>query len=212
EHKSPLGQYRLDAGLKIKDLAKLAKTHNSTIAELQNGSTSPIYENSYKGNMPGSWKPVTLRIAEVLETILKENAELRNSYNKDIPKVTVEDLFPRYACKIDFLKPTQEELASATGRDCDRITQSTEELYEEAEMLSKFKDIIRTSLNERENRLGRMEERMWGILERRFIYGDTLDEVSEKYKISRERASQIEKKALKILRHPTIKHRLTEFL
>ena len=78
EHESPLGEYRVAAGLSTAELARRAKIPIGTISQLQNGMVTPIYQ---MGKRKGRWKEGALAIAEVLQ-------------------VPVEDLFPRYACRL----------------------------------------------------------------------------------------------------------------
>lgn len=212
EYESPLGEFRVEAGLYIKDLAELAETNIGAVSAYQNGTISPIYERSSGSHFAGQWKSDALRIAEVLGDILKEKRELDDPSNRDIPIITIEDLFPRYACKFDFLRPTQEELLESTsGEDYGRITKSAEELYEERERSSRFRDIVRTSLNKSKNSLGGTSKKYWKILEQRFYYGKTLEDIGKQHNLSRSSINQIEKQALNRLRHPRIRNKLEEF-
>ena len=83
--------------------------------------------------------------------------------------------------------------------------------------VSPFEDILESELMEKTsfilNTLTQREEK---IMKMRFGIGDevehTLEEIGRTFKVSRERIRQIEKKALKRLKHPTRKAALEDFL
>ncbi len=83
--------------------------------------------------------------------------------------------------------------------------------------VSPFEDILESELTEKTsfilNTLTQREEK---IMKMRFGIGDevehTLEEIGRTFKVSRERIRQIEKKALKRLKHPTRKAALEDFL
>ncbi|MDH3353150.1 MAG: hypothetical protein OEL87_01765 [Nanoarchaeota archaeon] len=211
-HESRLGQYRIKAGLKVSELADLAEVSQGRVADFQNNNgSSPIYEKYYQGNLPGSWKPDALKIVEIINDKIRKDFTSKHPHVEHVPNITMEDVFPKYAAKIDSYKPTQEETASASGWG-DEIVISPEENYIQNEKSEIFKNTIKTKLNNTRNQSGRTDKRMWEILERRVVYGDTLDEVSNQYNISRERISQIEKKAIKILRNSGLESQLTKLL
>ncbi len=202
EYESPLGQYRVEAGLKGRELEKLSGVANGIISSLQNGTMSPVYEKSCGGISVGFWKPDALKLTKVLGNILKENYQLRYPFDKDIPEVTVEDMFPRYACKVRRLEPTDEELNNASRSEYSMDARSAEEVYESIERSSKLKEIVEVSLMKRESATQESNERAFDILKQRFFYGKTLDEVGEKYNISKDRVRQIEKSSIKFLYNP----------
>lgn len=211
-HESRLGQYRIKAGLKVSELADLAKVSQGRVADFQNNNgSSPIYEKYYQGNLPGSWKPDALKIVEIINDKIRKDFTSKHPHVKHVPNITMKDVFPRYAAKIDSYKPTQEETASASGWG-DRVIRSPEEIYEQKEKSEIFKNIIKTRLNNTKNNLGKTDKRMWEILERRIVYGNTLQEVGDQYDISRGRVEQIEKKAIKILRNSRLESQLTKLL
>ncbi len=211
EYESPLGQYRVEAGLRVMELEKLSGVGIGTIGRLQNGTMSPVYEKSRGGVSVGSWKPDALKLTEVLGNILKENYQLRYPFDKDIPEVTVEDMFPRYACKVRRLEPTDEELNNASRSEYSMDARSAEEVYEGIERSSKIKGIVETSLMRRECTTQESNKRAFDILKQRFFYGKTLDEVGEKYNISKDRVRQIEKNSVNFLRNPRNAWELREF-
>jgi len=63
-----------------------------------------------------------------------------------------------------------------------------------------------------EVQLERLPVREGTILRRRFLQGDTLDEVAQDMKVGRERVRQIETKALKRLKHPSRSKGLRSFI
>ena len=83
--------------------------------------------------------------------------------------------------------------------------------------VSPYEDILESELTDKTsfilNTLTQREER---IMKMRFGIGDevehTLEEIGRAFKVSRERIRQIEKKALKRLKHPTRKAALEDFL
>jgi RNA polymerase primary sigma factor len=83
--------------------------------------------------------------------------------------------------------------------------------------VSPYEDILESELTEKTsfilNTLTQREER---IMKMRFGIGEevehTLEEIGRAFKVSRERIRQIEKKALKRLKHPTRKAALEDFL
>jgi RNA polymerase primary sigma factor len=83
--------------------------------------------------------------------------------------------------------------------------------------VSPFEDILESELTEKTsfilNTLTQREEK---IMKMRFGIGEevehTLEEIGRTFKVSRERIRQIEKKALKRLKHPTRKAALEDFL
>ncbi|MBM4284838.1 MAG: sigma-70 family RNA polymerase sigma factor [Deltaproteobacteria bacterium] len=83
--------------------------------------------------------------------------------------------------------------------------------------ISPYEGILESELTEKTNNiLNTLTQREEKIMKMRFGIGDeiehTLEEIGRTFKVSRERIRQIEKKALKRLKHPTRKAALEDFL
>lgn len=210
-YKNPLAQYRVNAGLSVKELADLAGVNISTVTSLQGLNASPLYKVGDGDHPAGLWRPSALRIAMVLNREFIDKLESINPSYENAIGVTIEDLFPEHASKIESLKPTHEELTGTIG-DYTWNTQSPEEKYEAAERLSSIKDAVRDMLNTAKDSFGRTNEKLWGILDPRIFYDDTLEEAGKKYNMGREAARQREVNALNILKYPRRKSELAKIL
>lgn len=169
EKESNLDDFRLAAGLFIREVCKQAGVRPSAYSSLNSGISAPF-------NARGELSPSAKKLCTFF------NAE-------------PSDLFPRYACDFRRLKePLVYAQAVDMGFGKPVVLDDPADRYEQLEDIQRLHATLHT-----------LDPREEEVLHMRFGFNEyaehTLDEIAEKFDISRERARQIEKKALNRLRH-----------
>lgn len=208
EYESPLGLYRVKAELTVGNLEKLTGVSPGEIAALQNGTESPVYESRYKNHPVGSWKPQALKITKVLSDILYEQAQLDNPSERDIPRLNIEDLFPRYACRVTSSEFTDKKAEEIRREYYGRTISSPEEIYERANELTEIVNTAKTILNIHDSYRGKTGGRLWDVFNQISVQDRTPQEIAEKYGVTKERIRQMEKRVIKILKNSKLKEHL----
>ena len=160
EYEANIHEYRVLRKLTVSKLAKMIDSYPTVIANLANGTISPIYLG---GKRKGELKPIPQKIIEAL-------------------RANPEDIFPRYFCKIKqdipLLNIQKNEICvSSYSTNNTNFTEQFEH--------KNFISYLFAKLGKREIDV---------LVER--ANGRTLDDIGKENKISRERARQIEKKAI----------------
>jgi transcriptional regulator with XRE-family HTH domain len=183
EYESNLGLYRLDRHMTVKELCEAVGTDPTTYCALNNGMASPLYERGPKRNEP---KPVVRSLLRFFD-------------------VELEDLFPRYACKMpDQRWLTKDQLTGIThGRAGDP--------FQEIEDREYIGWLIRYELFYSRGQ-GSLESRKRRIMALRLYYweGMSLREVGKVLGVQPERIRQMNARTLRGLRSATVQERNTQ--
>ena len=174
-----LKQRRTELGMTQPELAVAAEVGVTEYRELEQLRRSPHQSN-------GEWRKPALQLAK-------------------FHCVPVEDLFPASIRSVKEHTVVRlvdgAEVFPLLSNHQERLLESPDSKLEKAELLRAINENL-SHLNEREREVIRLRFGLDGREE------TTLDEIAKKFGLSRERIRQIERRALRILRHPANAGRL----
>lgn len=175
EYESTIHTYRVAKGLKVCELAKMVGCEQSELSALANGTSAPFLFAANRGRPKGTIKLHVEMLVEILE-------------------VPLSVLFPRYICDIERNRETgllREQMPGIT------ISQGSQNMTEDNRFKERRSKTLKTALKT-------LSVRERTVIDRRFYWQETLTEVANWFNVSQERVRQIEARALRKLRHPSV--------